>query len=268
MTEGTPRPDRPRDTKERRADRLFRRLQRRPDDIEVRNRIAEIFIPYVKKIGLKMVFRTQGRVDFGEFLSVGTIGLLDAIGKFDPARGNRFSTYATLRIQGQILDYLRSLDWVPRLGRRQEKALEAARESLAVKLGREPTADEIAAEAGLTPAEAENRELFGSGPSMLSFDPLVTRGELDDEFNSLPNEVCVSRDEEADAKARRQEFRERLLRGLNRVERLLIEEYYFGGRTMQEVGAACGLSESRISQVHSRLMLRLRTERPYLAEML
>jgi len=215
-------------------------------------------LPLVHRVVQRLAARKPPHVELDDLVSWGIVGLLDAIGKYDPHKEAAFSTYAQFRIRGAILDHLRSLDWVPRSVRQKASLIEKVARRLEGTLGRAPTEDEMARELGLS---LENyQELvgrvgdmmlfsledigFGSGEERLNLDRALETNEVDPLGALLTRERV---DLVAEAVAR-----------LPEREKLVVSLYYGEELTMKEVGAVLGLTESRVSQLHSQAMLRLK----------
>lgn len=194
-----------------------------------------------------------------DLTQAGVLGLLDAADKFDRAKGVRFATYAELRIRGAILDSLRGLDWVPRSLRRQRRELQSASSVLEARLGREPSDEELASAVEVSPAELRamrervRRAEIASGGAE-SFDRVVAL--TIDPSSPDPQELLERREIEG--------LLARAIEKLPARERLVVALYYHEELTMKEVGRVLGVNESRVSQIHSKavakLRLRLRNE--------
>jgi RNA polymerase sigma factor FliA len=215
-------------------------------------------LPLVRRVVQRLAARKPPHIELDDLVSWGIVGLLDAIGKYDPKKEASFSTYAQFRIRGAILDHLRSLDWVPRSVRQKASLIEKAAHVLEGSLGRPPTEDEIARELGMnlpTYQELLTRigEMslfsledlgFGSGEERLNVERSYDEGE-EDPLGALLTRERV--DLVAEAIAR-----------LPEREKTVVTLYYQEELTMKEVGAVLGLTESRVSQLHSQAMLRLK----------
>jgi RNA polymerase sigma factor FliA len=224
----------------------------RADDVLARH------LPLVRQVVQRLAARKPAHIEFDDLLSWGIVGLLDAIKKYDPAKEASFATYAQFRIRGAILDHLRSLDWVPRSVRQKASLIEKVSHQLEGALGRPPSEDEIATELGVSLDSYQTmlgrvgemmlfslEDLgFGDARERLSLERSFATDEID------PLGALLSRERVslvADAIAR-----------LPERERLVVTLYYREELTMKEVGAVLGLTESRVSQLHSQAMLRLK----------
>jgi RNA polymerase sigma factor for flagellar operon FliA len=196
-------------------------------------------------------------VDCGDLETSGAIGLMAAIEKFDQGRGVKFTTYCAQRIRGQILDDLRGGDWMPRLARTKQKKISKARETAANKLGRLPTDSEIADSMGMDVVkfermQSENRVV---GVASLSLKVFETNSHREiSKGDSIKNDECQAPGSDLD----RMEMMRDVTKGLNKRERLVIILYYYEGLTMKEIGKTIGLSESRVSQMHSHVLERIK----------
>jgi RNA polymerase sigma factor for flagellar operon FliA len=223
-----------------------------------REEIVHKYLHLVKYVAGRISVNLPPNVEINDLVNDGILGLIDAIEKYDDARGVKFETYAITRINGAILDALRSLDWVPRAVRQRARELERTHQALEVELGRAPRPDEIAERMGLTPKELDQLLQRVRGTSVLSLE----------EF--LPNEkgyeiplVDTLKDDEHDvtSEVEQREVRNALVdavEGLPPQERTVIALYYFEGQTLKEIKSALGVSESRVSQIHAQAVIHLR----------
>ena len=229
------------------VDELWTRYRAEPT-IELRNRLVMQYSPLVKYVAGRLRTRLPDSVDYGDLVSDGIIGLMEAIDRFDPDRGLTFQTFAVPRIRGAMVDALRALDWVPRSVREKVRQVEQAQRMLEARLGRIPDDPEIAAELGISVPEL--RDLYAK----VSFTSVGTLEDLelaDDLSAAATHEI-----EDDQAKAA-------LLRVVGELperDQILIALYYFEGLTLSEIGRVLGVSESRVSQLHSRATMVLRTK--------
>jgi RNA polymerase sigma factor for flagellar operon FliA len=214
-------------------------------------------LPMVRFLALRIRERLPQQVEMEDLISAGIVGLMDALQKFDPTKKVQFRTYAQFRVRGAILDSLRALDWGPRDLRRKGRAVEEAIRSLSTRLGKPPSESEVAKEMGLDLNTYQQLlgELSGLELSSLNATPgedagvealaLLPAGPEDDPFLQ-----CQS-----------SEMRSMLARAIEELperERMVLTLYYYEELTMREVGATLGVVESRVSQLHSSAMARLR----------
>ena len=228
-----------------------------PFDRNDRENLIRSYVPLVKFVAHRISSRLPSHVELDDLIHSGILGLMDAIEKFEPARGIKFKTYAELRIKGAILDGLRDLDWVPRSLRRKKKDIENAYHLLEQQLGRAASDEEVAAHLGI-PLEDLHKSLGElKGATLGSF---VEGGE-DGEGESL-----ISFIPDPDADDPQMLFQTRELRAilkdavglLPKKERFVVQLYYFDELTMKEIGTLLNITESRVSQLHTKSMLRLR----------
>jgi RNA polymerase sigma factor for flagellar operon FliA len=197
-------------------------------------------------------------VDINDLINDGVFGLFDAIEKYDQNRSVKFETYAVTRINGAILDALRSLDWVPRTIRHRARELERAYEELEMHHGRAPTDEEMAAHLELSPEELVRAVKYARGTTLVSLEELLPNqsGEGLALADTLKDEESdVARELEHDEV--RAEL-ERSVKSLPTQERIVIQLYYFEGQRLREIKAALGVSESRVSQIHSAAVAHLK----------
>lgn len=223
---------------------------------EARKVLVVRYLPLVKRVCGRMAISLPPWIDHGDLESAGTIGLMEAITAFRPERGVKFETFAVARIRGAIIDSLRKLDFVPRTVRQKAKRLQCALEDWYVSRGRYPEPDELAAALGITVGEMENWWLDVQSTTVISLNtPLddgVDGGEL---LDMLPDSVdplehLLEGEHLQDLTTAIEELGER--------ERLLLSLYYSEGLTLKELGRVLNISESRASQLHSSIMLKLR----------
>jgi RNA polymerase sigma factor FliA len=223
----------------------------------VRNTLMEHYLPLVKVNSERLSNRLPDEVEIDDLISAGIDGLRDALDMFDPERGVKFETYCATRIKGAILDALRNKDWVPRLVRARANQLAECRRQLEAKLGRAPVEHEIATHMGLSEGDFEkiNRDAHAVGVISLN------RQFQDSDSTREVRETDVVADRRAESPMRsvqQDDLKRILTKGLSKNERLILILYYYEEMTMKEIGATLDLSESRVSQMHSAILDRLR----------
>ncbi|HUS91310.1 MAG TPA: FliA/WhiG family RNA polymerase sigma factor [Phycisphaerae bacterium] len=226
-------------------------------DEGARNEIIENFLPLVKYTAERLHTKLPDEVDVDDLVSAGVFGLVDAVNAFDPARGVKFETYCAPRIRGAILDELRSMDWVPRLVRSRAHKLKEANLRLEAELGRRPTDRELAKAMRLPMGEFRKLQRDAHAVGLVS----LSRKWFETDSNKDVCEIDVLEDKRSDDPFRvvqRKDLKDLITRGLSRAERLIIILYYFEEMTMREIGETLDLSESRVSQMHSAILSRLR----------
>ncbi len=225
---------------------------------EIREKIIKRYLPLVRYVVGRMVVSPPPGLDYEDLLSFGVIGLLHAVEKFEPARGFVFQTYAVPRIRGAILDELRKYDWISRTGREKLQKLEHAMEHLLQQHGHVED-DKLREELDMD--EASYRELLeiSERSFVVSLDETfsygegeVDRGDLLADTASLQDEVMERREE--------YEWLYQALQELSEREQLVLSLYYAEGLTLKEIGAVLGVTESRVSQIHGKALMILRTK--------
>jgi RNA polymerase sigma factor for flagellar operon FliA len=226
---------------------------------ESRNRLLEHYLPIVKYTAERLHTKLPDEVEVDDLISSGIFGLMDAVRAFDVNRGVKFETYCAQRIRGAILDELRSLDWVPRLVRARAQKLNRATQFLEAQLGRKPNEKELATQMKLPMKEFHKLQRDAKATGVVS----LNRKFYETDSNRDVSEQDILEDEGSESPirvAQRKDLKDLLTRGLSRAERLIIILYYFEEMTMKEIGKTLDLSESRVSQMHSAIMDRLRTQ--------
>jgi len=239
-------------------DKLWRKYKRTKGK-RLRNKLVERYLPLVKYNSERLWAKLPDEVQLDDLMSAGIFGLMDAIESFDMRRGVKFETYCAPRIRGAILDELRSMDWVPRLVRSRAHQLARARRAMEARLGRAPIDDEVAGHLRLSAEEYSKlvRDAHAVGLIPLS------RKRYESDSSRDVREVDVIEEpsgERPDATIQEMDVRELITKGLSKTERLIMILYYYEEMTMKEIGATLDLSESRVSQMHSAIIERLRAQ--------
>ncbi|MCE5202829.1 MAG: RNA polymerase sigma factor WhiG [Actinomycetia bacterium] len=231
-------------------------------DPVARERLILNFSPLVKYVAGRLSSNLPHTVDTSDLVSYGVFGLIDAIDKFDPSRGIKFETYAIARIKGAIIDELRAMDWVPRSVRARARDIEAAYVRLENSLKRVPTDAEVAREIGATTREYQDILSRLAYTSVVSFEELWSSASDRDDRGSAA--AASIRDDSAEDPVQvfeKAEIKEILASAIERLperEKVVIALYYYEGLTLKEIGAVLGVTESRVSQLHTKAVLRLR----------
>ena len=226
---------------------------------QLRNTLMENYLHLVRYNAERIHVKLPDEVELDDLMSAGIFGLMDAINAFDLERGVKFETYCAPRIRGAILDELRSMDWVPRLVRSRAHKLDGATKQLEVELGRSPTQEEVARRLKVPMAEFEKMAKDASAVGLVS----LSRKWFETDSNKDVREIDVLEDKRGADPVReiqRKDLKELITKGLSRAERLIIILYYFEEMTMKEIGATLDLSESRVSQMHSSILARLKAQ--------
>jgi RNA polymerase sigma factor for flagellar operon FliA len=226
-----------------------------------RNLLMEHYRFLVKYTAERLRNKLPEKVELDDLISAGNFGLMDAINAFDPTRGVKFETYCSPRIRGSILDELRNMDWVPRLVRARAHQLAKATQSLETHLGRKPTEKETAEELDMDMDEFSRLKRDANAVGVVSLNTKYNEGESEGEKDI--REIDVVKDQRSKdplTEAQKRDLKNLLTKGLTRAERLIIVLYYYEEMTMKEIGATLDLSESRVSQMHSSIVARLKAQ--------
>ncbi len=223
-----------------------------------RERALARFAPLVKRIAHHMMAKLPASVELDDVIQTGMIGLLDAIERYEESHGAQFETYAAQRIRGAILDGLRQADWLPRSFRQDLRRIEGAISRLEQRLGRAPAEQEIAQDLGVTLAEYQRMLQDARGYQLISFEDF-NRVDGEDVLDHLFQDAAAG---PADALADRK-LRERLVASIDELperEKLVMGLYYDEELNFREIGETLGVSESRVCQLHSQAIARLRSQ--------
>ncbi len=230
-----------------------------PKDPAYRDQLITEYLPYVKRIVQRLAVHLPSTVDIDDLMNVGVIGLIQAVDRYDPRRDNKFMTYAIFRIKGAVLSELRARDFLSRSNRRKIRELESAYLRLEQKLGREADDQEIAQELGID-LEQVYRTKQMSSISFISLEELGVSSR--DEKEKLLS-YLVNNEDDALSMTKLKELKEAMAQAIKQLpekERLVISLYYLDELTMKETGKVLGITESRVSQIHSQAILHLRTK--------
>ncbi len=230
-----------------------------PKDPAYRDQLISEYLPYVKRIVQRLAVHLPSTVDIDDLMNVGVIGLIQAVDRYDPRRDNKFMTYAIFRIKGAVLSELRARDFLSRSNRRKIRELESAYQRLEQKLGREADDKEIAQELGIE-LEQVYRTKQMSSISFISLEELGVSSK--DEKEKLMSFLANNEDDALNL-TKIKELKEALtgaIKQLPEKERLVISLYYLDELTMKETGKVLGITESRVSQIHSQAILHLRSK--------
>ena len=226
---------------------------------DIRNRLIERYHEVVRFTAERMHTRLPNEVDVNDLMSAGLFGLMDAIDAFDPARGVKFETYCAPRIRGAIFDELRAMDWVPRLVRSRTAKVEKVRKEFELTHGRKPTDEEVSRRMNVSGAEYDKLQKDSRPVGIVSLDRKAFESDSSREVREVdviedfrqPNPVDI---------VQRGDLQTLITKGLSRAERLIVILYYYEEMTMKEIGLTLDLSESRVSQMHSSILARLKAQ--------
>jgi RNA polymerase sigma factor for flagellar operon FliA len=231
-------------------------------DPRARERLVLAYSPLVKYVAGRMSSGLPAHVEEADLISYGLLGLISAIERFEPAREIRFETFAITRIKGSIIDELRSLDWVPRSVRAKAREIERANAKLEHRLHRAPTDQEMASELEVSVDEFQESLVRISNSSVVALDELWTVSDSSGDQVSLLDTI---QDESAADPAQEMDLtdmKDRLADAIARLperEKLVVALYYYENLTLREIGEVLGVTESRVSQLHTKAVLRLKS---------
>jgi RNA polymerase sigma factor for flagellar operon FliA len=240
---------------------LWRRYKE-DDDQKARERLVLAYAPLVKYVAGRMSSGLPAHVEEADLISYGLLGLISAIERFDPSREIRFETFAITRIKGSIIDELRSLDWVPRSVRAKAREIERANAKLEHQLHRAPSDQEMSTELGVTVDEFQESLTKISNSSVVALDELWTVSDASGDqvslLDTIQDPAAVDPAQEMDLT----DMKDRLADAIARLperEKLVVALYYYENLTLREIGEVLGVTESRVSQLHTKAVLRLKS---------
>lgn len=227
---------------------------------EMRQELLNKYVPLVRNVATRMAMGFPKSVEITELISTGVVGLIDAFKNYDSSRGVKFETYAVPRIRGAILDELRALDWVPRSTRAKSREIERAYNEIENKHGRLPLKHELAEQMNISLSELHTALNDVSGTAMMSLDEVIYR---EDDNRQVPRIETIIDHETISAlgNLEQKELKSYLgvaLDRLSKQEKLVIALYYYEELTLKEIGEVMKISESRVSQIHTRAVAKLR----------
>jgi RNA polymerase sigma factor for flagellar operon FliA len=215
------------------------------------------FAPLVKRTAYHLMAKLPASVQVDDLIQVGMMGLLDAANSYDDTQGAQFETYAVQRIRGAMLDELRQNDWLPRSARKNLRRIETAMSALGQRLGRAPTEREVADELQVNLEEYQQMLLDARGCQLLHYEDMQ-----DGEDNDFFERHCADNSSEPFANIHDERFRAKLIEAIGVLperEKLMMAMYYEEELNLREIGAVLGVSESRVCQLHSQAVARLRS---------
>ena len=224
------------------------------------DRLLAAYVPIIRLIARRIAVTLPPCLTRDDLVQVGVLGLLDARAKYDPTRGQTFPQYARCRIRGAMLDELRARDWRPRSIQEHGMAITRAAADLEQQLGRAPTAADVAARLGLPLETYEQWRQQVHGGTVQSLDVLC-QAPTEEETASMLPVVAMEETQSPEAQAQAQQRRERLARAIEALPhqaRVVLSLYYYEDLTMHEIGEVLQVSESRVSQIHTKALAQLR----------
>ncbi|MBT5985438.1 MAG: FliA/WhiG family RNA polymerase sigma factor [Nitrospina sp.] len=229
---------------------------------ENREEVIIRYSPMIKYVANRIAMRLPPHIEVDDLISVGVLGLMDAISKYDSSRGAKFKTYAEFRVRGAILDELRAMDWVPRSIRQKASSVDKVVQSLQVKLSRSPEDEEVAKEMGISLEQFHTTLNETKSIPVFSLDDLGIAKDSGEQ-QSLLDCLAGKADADPQTQIRLIELKEIIAKAIDTLpekERLMVSLYYYEELTMKEIGAVLEITESRVSQIHSKAVYRLRTK--------
>jgi RNA polymerase sigma factor for flagellar operon FliA len=231
-------------------------------DAGARERLVVAYSPMVKFVAGRLGAGLPSHVDDADLISYGLVGLIGAIERFEPERGIKFETFAMTRIRGAIIDELRSLDWVPRSVRSRAREIEAAQAKLEHELQRAPSEAELAARLKISEDELQTSLLEIANSSVYALDELWTVSDSSGDQVSLLDTISDPRAEDPQESLATSEVKDRLTEAISSLperEQLVVALYYYENLTLREIGEVLGVTESRVSQLHTKAVMRLKS---------
>ena len=231
---------------------------RKTGNSTVKEKLILHYAPIVKYVAGRLMVHIGQNVEFDDLVGYGIFGLIDAIEKFDPSKGVKFETYASFRIRGTIIDNIRRMDWVPRTLRQKNKQIENVIIKLEEELGRSPTDEELAGALGLTTDETVDLLRKSSVHMLVSLDDFLEQN-YEKSHVSLVTNSSDSPEELTEDKERKVKLAE-AINNLKDKEKLVITLYYYEGLTLKEISSIMKVTESRVSQIHTKAISRLQVK--------
>lgn len=223
---------------------------------ELQEKIIIEYVGLVKLVAGRLSMYLGYNVEYDDLVGYGTFGLIDAIDKFDYGKGYKFETYASLRIRGAILDQIRKMDWIPRSVRQKQRKIDMAYQSLEIKYGRVANDEEVAKELDISVDELEHWQNQTKITNLISFEEYVEQGS-----ESKVDQSLTSTYNQPERIVERQELKELLIRTLDTLtekEKRVIILYYYEELTLKEIAKVLEVSESRISQLHTKALQKMK----------
>lgn len=246
--------------KETELKELWRKYKKDADE-RAKERLVLAYSPMVKFVAGRVGSGLPAHIEEGDLISYGLLGLVGAIERFEPQRHIKFETFAISRIKGAIIDELRSLDWVPRTVRTKMRKIEQVNAELENKLQRAPTDEELAEALGMTVDQFHESLSQISTSSMVALDEIWTVSDASGDTVSLMDTISDTKAEDPQEQMDKDELKDRLADAVSKLperEKLVVALYYYENLTLREIGEVLNVTESRVSQLHTRAVLRLK----------
>lgn len=223
-----------------------------------RDEIIIKYLPLVKYIAGRIFINKNIPIDMNDLINSGVLGLIDAVDRFDKEKGVKFETYASLRIRGSIIDELRRVNFIPRTAAKKIMRLNDCRDELKIKLGREVEDSELANALGIKLDELNKIENYINFMSTVSLDDVLFNEEDEINFYGVIEDEKSPKPDDLFEKKEKHELLKKAIDMLEEKDKIILNLYYNEKLTLKEIGKVLGISESRVCQVHSRVILRLR----------
>lgn len=228
---------------------------------ELREELIMRYVSLIHFVLGRLGFNPYGGIEYEDLASQGMLGLIDAVDHFDPAFGTRMSTYATLKIRSKVLDYLRDLDWLPRVARQKVRSMQAAMVELEHKLHRLPTDEELASHLNMGLDELSHIQV-DSSRVIISLDETTNKMGSDDADSSMHEWLMDEQQENPSEVFEEKDMQSRLVEAIKELperEQMVLSLYYFDELTFKEIGRTLDISESRVCQIHGRAVVSLQS---------
>ncbi len=235
---------------------------KRTKDPKIRDMFVKQYAPLVKYVAGKVAIGMPHNVEFDDLVGFGVFGLFDAIEKFDPEKHVKFKTYAVTRIRGAIFDELRSIDWVPRSVRQKSREIEDTIHRLEASLGRSASDEEVAKELNMDLEEFQKTMMKISGTSILSLNDVWYNDDENDKV-TIVDSIESPNSMNPDTIVEKEEIKRVIVEAINELpekEKKVLVLYYYEDLTLKEIGKVLDVTESRISQLHTKAIMRLRSK--------
>ena len=236
-------------------EKLWEAYQKNPS-CEIREKIILEYAPLVKVVAGRLSMYLGYNVEYDDLVGYGIFGLIDAIDKFDAAKDVKFETYASLRIRGSILDQIREMDWIPRTVRQKQKKLDEAIKKIEMQTGRNASEEEIAKEIGISDDELSIWQSQLKVTNVVSLNEYVEQG-TEPVMDAKNNSHFIQPEEKVQENELKQVLKD-TLKLLTEKERRVIELYYYEELTLKEISKVLEVSESRVSQLHTKALLKMK----------
>lgn len=239
------------------------RAYKETGDADIRDQLILHYAPLVKYVAGRVYIKVPSNIEHADLVSCGIFGLIDAIEKFDLSKNIKFETYAIARVKGAIIDELRALDWIPRSVRYKAKELEKTYGALELKLRRTPTDEEVAGELGISVPKLHDTITQIGNTAVVALEDTFSVGKDMDGRVGLIDVIEDTGSAEPAATFEIEEMKTILAQAIDRLpdrEKTVIALYYYEGLTLKEIGDVLGVTESRVSQMHTKAILQLRAK--------